>query len=91
MTQRSLKRQRDDKQGNDVMFSDERAVYYPEELDLFGKILDQVVQSLPPGLRTPYNRTTLAMNIFACASKGERDPAELRRAALTDSKIIAAA
>jgi hypothetical protein len=73
------------------MFSDQSAVYYPEELALFGKILDQVLQSLPPDLRTPYNRTTLAMTILACASRGERDPAELRRAALTDSKIIAAA
>jgi hypothetical protein len=73
------------------MFPDESAVYYPEELALFGKILDQVVQSLPPDLRTPYNRTTLAVNILACASRGERDPAELRRAALTDSKVVAAA
>jgi hypothetical protein len=69
----------------------ESAVYYPEELSLFGAILDQAVQSLPPDLRTPYNRTTIAMNIMACASRGERDPAELKRAALTDSKVNAAA
>jgi len=73
------------------MFTDECAVYYPEELSLFGRILDQVVQSLPPNLRTPYNRNALAMNILACASTGERDPAELRRAALMDSKVTAAA
>ena len=67
------------------------AVYYPEELVLFGTILDQVVQSLPPNLRTPYNRAALAQNILACASTGERDAAELARAAFMDSKVSAAA
>jgi hypothetical protein len=73
------------------MLSDECAVYYPEELCLFGTILDEVVQSLPPNLRTPYNRAALAANILARASTGERDPDELRRAALLASKIRAAA
>jgi hypothetical protein len=73
------------------MLPDESAVYYPEELSLFGTILDQVMESLPENLRTPYNRTALAANILACASTGERDPEELRRAALMDSKIAAAA
>ena len=67
------------------------AVYYPEELTLFGTILDQVEQSLPPDLQTPYNRAALAQSILACASTGERDPKELRRAALMDAKISAAA
>ena len=73
------------------MSSDESAVYYPEELSLLGEILDHVVQSLPPNLRTPYNRTALARNILACASSGERDPDELRRAALMNSKVSVAA
>ncbi len=73
------------------MSSDESAVYYPEELSLLGEILDHVVQSLPPNLRTPYNRTALARNILACASTGERDPDELRRAALINSKVSVAA
>ena len=73
------------------MLSDESAVYYPEELSLLGEILDHVVQSLPPNLRTPYNRTALARNILACASTGERDPDELRRAALMNSKVSVAA
>ena len=73
------------------MLPDECTVYYPEELALFGTILDQVMQALPPNLRTPYNRTALAMNILACASTGERDPDELRRAALANSKVRAAA
>jgi len=73
------------------MSADESAVYYPEELALFGKILDQVMQSLPPDLHTPDNRATLARNIFACAATGERDPDELRHAASMDLDISAAA
>ena len=73
------------------MFTDESAVYYPEELALLGRVLDQVMQSLPPNLRTPYNRNALALNILACASTGERDPDELRRAAFMDTKVSAAA
>jgi hypothetical protein len=73
------------------MLCDESAVYYPEELSLLGQVLDQVVQSLPPNLRTPHNRTAIAKNILASASAGERDPDELRRAALTSSKVPVAA
>ena len=73
------------------MLPGESAVYYPEDLSLFGTILDQVMQSLPADLQTSSNRTALAMNILACASTGERDPDELRRAALRDSKARAAA
>ncbi|HKU04467.1 MAG TPA: hypothetical protein VJR30_00240 [Bradyrhizobium sp.] len=73
------------------MLTDQCAVYYPEELALLGRILDQVVEALPPNLRTPYNRAALAQNILACASTGERDPDELRRAALMEPKVSAAA
>jgi hypothetical protein len=31
-------------------------VYYPEELSLLGHILDQAVESLPTGMRTPCNQ-----------------------------------
>lgn len=73
------------------MAKDECAVYGPEELALLGRIFDQVVQSLPRNLQTPYNRAALAQNILACASTGERDPEELRRAAWMESKVSAAA
>ena len=73
------------------MLSEKSAVYYPEELMLLGRILDQVVQSLPPNLRTPSNRAALAQNILACASTGERDPERLRRAALRAPRVGAAA
>jgi hypothetical protein len=73
------------------MLSNESAVYYPEELALLGKVLDQVVQSLPANLRTPYNRMAIAKNILACAFTGERDPDVLGRAALMDSTVALAA
>ena len=73
------------------MVTDECAVYGPEELALLGRILDQVVQSLPRNLRTPHNRAALAQNILACASTGERNPDELRRAAWMEPKIGSAA
>ena len=69
------------------MSSDEGAVYDPEELSLLGKVLDQAVQSLPPNLRTPHNRVAIARNILDCALTGERDPAVLGRAALTNSTL----
>jgi hypothetical protein len=73
------------------MLSNEGAVYDPEELSLLGSILDQVMQSLPQNLRTPYNRAAIARNILACACIGERDPDALRRAALMDSAVPVAA
>jgi len=71
--------------------SREGAVYYPEDLSLFGKVLDQVMLSLPPNLRTPYNRAAIARNILACAITGERDPDVLRRAALMSATVTVAA
>lgn len=73
------------------MLCDESAVYHPEVLSLLGQVLDQLVQSLPANLRTPYNRTAIAKSILACASTGERDPVELRRAGLTSLEILVAA
>ena len=73
------------------MLSDQCAVYHPEDLSLLGKVLDSVVQSLPPNLRTPYNRLAIARNILDCAFTGERDPDVLKRAALMDSTVAVAA
>jgi hypothetical protein len=69
------------------MLPDQNAVYYPEELSLLGQILDQAVQSLPLSMRTPQNRAAIAKNILACAATGERDPIELRLAALINLKV----
>jgi hypothetical protein len=74
------------------MLPDQSAVYYPEELSLLGQIiLDQAVQSLPLRMRTPQNRAAIAKNILACAAVGERDPIELRLAALINLKVTVAA
>jgi hypothetical protein len=73
------------------VLSKQGAVYDPEELSLLGKVLDQVMQSLPPNLRTPDNRAAVARNILDCASTGERDPDVLGRAALMDSTVTKAA
>lgn len=67
--------------------TEESAVYYPEELSLLGQILDQAMQSLPLNMRTPQNRMVIAKNILACAATGERNPTELRLAALINLKI----
>jgi hypothetical protein len=73
------------------MSFNESAVYQPEELRLLGEVLDEVVQSLPPNLRTSANRVAIARNILACALTGERNRDALRRAALMDSTGVAAA
>ena len=68
------------------MLSNQSGVYYPEELSLLGEVLDQAVESLPPNMRTSYNRVEIARNILACAATGERDPVELELAALANFK-----
>ena len=72
------------------MLPDQSGVYDPEELSLLGQTLDQAVQSLPLSMRTPQNCTAFAKNM-ACAATGERDPIELRLAALIDLKVTVAA
>jgi hypothetical protein len=64
------------------MLREQNVVYYPEELALLGHILDQVLESLPSAMRTPYNRVEIAKSLLACAATGERDPIELELAAL---------
>ena len=64
------------------MLPNRSAVYYPEELSLLAQVLDQAIASLPPMMRTPYNRAEIARNILACAAAGERDPIKLEQAAL---------
>jgi hypothetical protein len=57
------------------------AVYYPEDLSLLGEVLDQIVQSLPPKMRTRANLAEIAKSILVCAATGQRDPVELELAA----------
>ena len=67
------------------------AVYEPEELSLLGKVFDEMMQSLPPDLRTPRNRMTIARSLLAGCLTGERDPDVLGRIALINARLVAAA
>ena len=73
------------------MLANENDVYYPEELSLLGRILDEAVRSLPANMRTAYSRTQIAKNILDCAATGERDADRLKLAALTNLKATVAA
>ncbi|WP_208867097.1 NolY [Bradyrhizobium sp. AS23.2] len=42
-------------------------VFYPEDLQVLGRLFDQAVAALPPAMQTPDNRTTLAKLILARA------------------------
>jgi len=59
------------------MSTEQGAVYYPEDVSLLGEVLDQIVQSLQPKMRTRANVAEIAKNILACAATGQRDPLEL--------------
>jgi len=72
------------------MLREQSVVYYPEELALLGHILDQVLESLPASMRTPYNQTEIAKSLLACAATGERDPIALKLAATIDLKVSTA-
>jgi hypothetical protein len=65
-------------------------IYAPEELMLFRRVFESALASLPVKMRTDRNRSWLARNLLACAATGERDPVELRIAALIDLQAVAA-
>jgi hypothetical protein len=73
------------------MSANQGAVYYHEDLSLLGEVLDRVVQSLPPKMRTRPNLTEIAKNILVCAAAGQRDPVELELAAWINATVTAAA
>ncbi|MEA2885717.1 MAG: hypothetical protein QOD11_77 [Bradyrhizobium sp.] len=65
-------------------------IYTREELMLFRRVFESAVASLPAQMRTDRNRSCMAYNLLACAATGERDPVELRVAALIDLQEAAA-
>jgi hypothetical protein len=73
------------------MSANQGAVYYPEDLSLLGEVLDQIVQSLPPKMRTRANLAEIAKNILACAATGQRDPLELELAAWINATVTVGA
>jgi hypothetical protein len=62
----------------------------PEEFILFRRVFEKALASLPAAKRTAGNRSRMAQNLLACAATGERDPVELRFAALADLQAAAA-
>jgi hypothetical protein len=68
----------------------DRAIYTPEELLLFRRIFESTLGSLPAAMRSCENRSRIARNILDCAATGERDPVELRLAALSGCRALAA-
>ena len=73
------------------MSAKQGAVYYPEDLSLLGEVLDRIVESLPPKMRTRANLAEIAKNILVCAAAGQRDPVELELAAWMNATVTAAA
>jgi hypothetical protein len=68
----------------------DRRIYSADELMLFRRIFEAAVASLPATLRNSENRARIARNILDCAATGERDPQELRIAALAERQAAAA-
>ena len=58
------------------------AVFQPELIELMRSVLDDAAAMLPEAKRTSTLKAEIASQILECASKGERDPAKLKMAAL---------
>jgi hypothetical protein len=56
--------------------------YSQKELASFKAVFEDAIASLSPMMVTTCNRLQVAQSILACAANGERDPIELRLAAL---------
>jgi hypothetical protein len=73
-----------------MVYAGAQRIYTREELMLFRRVFESAMASLPPKMRTDRNRSCMAYNLLACAATGERDPDELRVAALMDLQEAAA-
>ena len=60
------------------------AVYQPELIELMKSVLDEAATILPKTRQTSAMKVKLASRILAAAAKGERDPIQLRIAALLE-------
>lgn len=58
------------------------AVFPPELIDLMKVVLEDATAMLPEPKRTSTMKAEIATRILACAAKGERDAATLKRAGL---------
>jgi hypothetical protein len=59
------------------------AVFQPELIELMKSVLDDATATLPEAKRTSAMKAEIASHILACAAKGERNPVNLRMAALS--------
>jgi hypothetical protein len=55
----------------------------PEPIELMKSVLDEAVAMIPEAKRTSAIKAQIASHILAGAARGERDPAALRKAALS--------
>jgi hypothetical protein len=60
------------------------AIYQPELIELMKTALDESATILPSAKRTNAMKVRLAARILSAAARGERDPIQLRIAALTE-------
>jgi hypothetical protein len=60
------------------------SIYSPEELVMLRRVMDEAVGCLDKPLQTSVSKAKIAKRILDCAATGERDPIELRFAALAD-------
>jgi hypothetical protein len=63
------------------------AVFPPELIELMKSVLDDATATLPESERTSAVKAEMAATILACAAKGERNPAALKRHALTAAHV----
>lgn len=55
--------------GRTARVSRDRDVYYPEDIQVLGRLFDQAVAALPPALRTPANQLKIAKLILSRAAE----------------------
>jgi hypothetical protein len=74
-----------------IVYATGDRVYSREELMLFRRVFESALALLPVQMRTDRNRSCIALSLLACAATGERDPVELRIAALAGLQAAVAA
>jgi hypothetical protein len=58
------------------------SVFPPELIELMKSVLDDAAAMLPEAKRTSAMKAEIASHILACTAKGERNPVNLKAAAL---------
>jgi hypothetical protein len=62
----------------------QNTAYSREELANFRTVFEAAIASFSPTMLTSSKRLQVAQNVLACAATGERNPMELRMAALAN-------